>query len=348
MLSAAVAGGAAAERARSMSTPPPPLAPGFVPPPTRKSGFPWMACGIGCLVVLVLAGAVTAFVAFKAKQAFDQIEAQAERMAETANRQRAAREQIEDLDRTFPSSLGEDPGSAELADADIAQYLNLHAGLAASVAVHQELEARVSRFEQDLDKWADPDSNEEPSFREVWGTFSEIKDAITNEFAKTEALTAVLEQAQVVMEAEGLGRTKLRRLCAIIDLKFLEREGFDELALPPEDASALRTARAQVELGDNSEFDPVSWDRDEWDNFQAQLVEHRATIERLEAEIAAARGTLTEGTRVKLESRRSELEAISTEAAFAVYDLTREGWYYEWVDEWDAEAASDAEGGSAD
>ena len=101
-----------------MSTPPPP-APGFVAPPQQKSGFPWMACGIGCAVLLLIVIAVAVFIGVKAKQAFDEVNATMERAQEVAQRQNSARERIAALDEAHPPTLAEDLSRAELTDAEM-------------------------------------------------------------------------------------------------------------------------------------------------------------------------------------------------------------------------------------
>jgi hypothetical protein len=280
-----------------------------------------MACGIGCAVVFLIVIAVVVFIGVKAKQAIDQVNATMERAQEVSARQSAARARIAALDEAHPPSIGEDLAQAELSEADVARYLELHAALAEPLAAHEAVQVRIREFEATMKNM---ENEREPSFRELMGVMSAAKDAMSTTFEAEETMAVILEEAATAMEGAGLGPSQLRRLTGIIGWQFLEREGFEELALTEEDAADLRTARAQVELWGEDEFDSEQWTREEWDGFQAKLVEHRKTIGRLEARLASGQGRLAPGTRAKLESRRGELEAISPADALAVLELTQD------------------------
>lgn len=310
-----------------MSTPPPP--PAFSAPTSRKSGFPWMACGIGCLIVFLAAVGVVAFIGYKANQAFKEIEAGVERMAEVGKRKNAARERIASLDEANPPTIGEDLSTVELQETEVSQFTDLHARLAGPLVAHADVKTRIAEFEEKLAGW---DEGAEPSFRELLGVMSEAKNAMSSGMDLEETLATLLEDAAMAMESLGMGRTQLRRLLAITQWRFLGREGFDELALDADDWSALESARSQVELWGDDEFDPNFWERQEWDDLQEELVEHRKTIQRLEARIGSSRTELTPSTSALLEAHRTELEAIPSRDALAMLELIREGYDFEGFD----------------
>jgi hypothetical protein len=275
-----------------------------------------MGCGIGCLVLIVLV--VIAGGAFWMKVGSPMVK-NIKRMEQVQGEIKKARADVVALETSYATGRFRQPDTVELAAVDLDKYIRIRKALQPHLeAAAQAEETAVSRF--------DFEGSEPPGMGEMMGMafgtiggLVEVSDAHLN----------LLKESWAVLYPESMAPSDMADLAALIEWRFLGREEAMALSLPPEECKQLVDMRKYLRM--NEGFLNLSQRSGGQVKVSGQdTAELERSVERMRENVAAleerARSatSLSAQTRVLLESRRYELEALGTEGIEFLGLLTQE------------------------
>ncbi|MEM7243709.1 MAG: hypothetical protein AAF533_00110 [Acidobacteriota bacterium] len=263
----------------------------------------WVACGVGCLLFLVLVvGGCTVLYLKVLKPTADA----AQRIEEAAKRQRAAQRELEALDEQHPSPWADDAlGAVEITPELVDRY----------VVVRAELGPPMAAFAQ-----SETEGEDGPS-----GLFGFIKSmgSVIQETGASPERAALAEQAARSLGDQQLGPAHFDQLLRVVEHRFLDHPEAWLGALSPTERVEQRLTETQLGLIEELKGVAESFGSspDETRDMEEQIEKLETRLAEIRDKAATADRAMSPATVQVLESRRSELEGLPGQGLEALFAL---------------------------